>query len=85
MRLHQPGLIFKVLQQRDPAINRGTALAQLSDEAPVAESSNDDAVCSYEYEISVCHSPLDFDCRPVPGGWRHDLWTILRLAPCPGG
>jgi hypothetical protein len=52
MRLHQPGLIFKVMQQRDPAINRGTALAQPSDETPVAESSNDDAVCSYDYEIS---------------------------------
>src|ERR1039458_5327954 len=80
MWFRPPGLIFKVLREREPAIIPGIALAQSSNETPVAESSNDDAVCSHEYEISVCYSSLVFDCRSLPGGWRHDLRTLFRLA-----
>jgi hypothetical protein len=52
MRLQHPGLIFKVMQRRDPAMIPGTAPAQSSDEVPVVESCADDAVCMYDYEIS---------------------------------
>jgi hypothetical protein len=80
-----PGLIFMVLQQRDPAIIPGTALAQAPKEAPVAESFNDKAECSHDYEISVWQSSLDFDYRLDPGGRRHGLRTFLSLASCPAG
>ena len=52
MRLRQRGLIFQVLQRRDPAMIPGTASAQCSNEAPVAESCADDVGCLYDYEIS---------------------------------
>jgi hypothetical protein len=52
MWLQHPGLIFKVLRRREPAMIPGTASAQCSNEAPVAESSADDAVFMYDYEIS---------------------------------
>src|SRR6266404_2831724 len=59
----------------------GIALAQSSNEAPVAESSGDDAVCSHEYETSVWRSSLDFDCGPFPAGRRHYLRPRLCRAP----
>ena len=46
------GPIFKVLQRRDPAMIPGTASAQSSNQAPVADSSADDAACMYDYESS---------------------------------
>jgi len=44
--LRQTVLIFNVLQRRDPDIFPGMALAQSVNEAPVAESFNDPAVCA---------------------------------------
>jgi hypothetical protein len=82
MWFRQPGLIFKVLRQRELAIVPGIALAQSSNEAAFAESSNDDAVCSCDYENSVWHSSLAFDCRPFASGGRRDLRTFIRLASC---
>ena len=52
MRLRHPGLIFKVLSQRDPAIIPGTVSAQSANKPPVAESSADDAPCLYDDESS---------------------------------
>jgi hypothetical protein len=68
MRLRQPGLILKGLQQRDAGIVPGTVLAPSSNEAPIGELYADDAACSHDYEISVWRSSLDIDNRPVPGG-----------------
>src|ERR1035441_2907683 len=85
MWLRQSGLIFKGLQPREPALVFGTAHAKSSSEAPAAELCNDDAVCSYDYEIPVWHSSLDSDCRPVPDGWGHYLRAFFWLAACPGG
>jgi len=65
MRFGRTGLIFKLLQRPEPVILFGIALAQSSIEAPVAGSSEDVAVCCFDYEISIWHTSLDIDCRPV--------------------
>jgi hypothetical protein len=52
MRLRHPPLIFNVLPRRDPVMIPGTASAQSSNEVRVTESSAEDAVCLYDYEIS---------------------------------
>ena len=88
MWFRPPNLIFQVLPRPDPAMIPGTALAQSSNEAPVAESSANDAVCLYDDEISNETtaggvSPADWAVVHNPGlgvgggGWHVGLYHWL--------